>query len=66
MKLELDPQQQLEELRMILDSLTGVKNLDFREIQKADRRPSYPSKEPVEIVGDFLSSIRECVVEELL
>ena len=58
-KLELEPQTRLEELDLILAALHGTNNLDFRTIQQSRGLPSYPAKDPEEIVADYLTRIRE-------
>ena len=56
-KLELDQQGRKEELQWILDGLIGMRSLDF-----SNGLPSYPAKEPVDIVADFLRKVRETVL----
>ncbi|OCK87440.1 uncharacterized protein K441DRAFT_682663 [Cenococcum geophilum 1.58] len=63
-KMELDQQGRKQELKSILDALVGMKNLDLGEIRKENGLPSYPAKEPVDIVADYLSKVREHVLKE--
>jgi hypothetical protein len=60
-KLELDQQERPEELVLILKALDGMKNLDPEKIREADRFPSYPAKDPVDIVAEYLTKAREYV-----
>jgi hypothetical protein len=63
-KMELDQQGRKQELKSILDALVGMKNLDLDEIRMENGLPSYPAKEPVDIVADYLSKVRERVLEQ--
>jgi hypothetical protein len=65
-KLELDQQGREQELQCILDGLIGMRNLDLDEIRRESGLPSYPAKEPVDIVADYLSKVRGRLVEELI
>jgi hypothetical protein len=65
-KLELDQQRRSDELRMLLDALIGMGNLDVRKIEQASGLPPYPGKDPVELVGDYLSSVREHLMHLLV
>jgi hypothetical protein len=58
-KLDLDRQERSEELNMILNALVGTNNLDFDLIQQSQGLPSYPAKDPVDIVADYLEKVRE-------
>lgn len=62
-KLELLTQNRGEELDHILRALEGMKNLNFEHIEKSRGLPEYPAKEPVEIITDYLSLVREHVIE---
>ena len=62
-KLELDQQERPDELRMILKALRGMKNLDKRYIEESNGLPSYPSKDSVDIVAEYLSKVREYVID---
>ncbi|KAF2192229.1 hypothetical protein K469DRAFT_620267 [Zopfia rhizophila CBS 207.26] len=64
-KLELDQQGRTEELRMILDALNGMKNLSLTEIERSHGIPDYPAMSPVDIVADYLSKVREYLLETL-
>lgn len=66
MKLELEPQERIEELRSIISLLDGVDNLDSSKLAEAFRGiPQYPPKNAVEIVASFLTNIREYAIEQL-
>jgi hypothetical protein len=60
-KLELDEQERLDELDLILKALEGMKYMDPNHIQEAHRFPSHPAKDPVDIVADYLTRVREYV-----
>jgi hypothetical protein len=64
-KLQLDQQKREQELEWILEALKGMKS--GMETVKAGQGgiPDYPSRNPVDIVADFLKKVREKVVEEL-
>jgi hypothetical protein len=62
-KLELDQQERPDELQLILDALNGMKNLDFEEIKKRNGLPSYPGKDPVDMVAEYLSEVRKYVMK---
>jgi hypothetical protein len=64
-KMELDQQGRQQELQWILDALIGMNNLDIHEIRRTNGLPSYPAKEPVEIVADYLSRVRAELITEL-
>jgi len=64
-KMELDQQGRKQELKSILDALDGMKNLDLDKIRMENGLPSYPAREPVDIVADYLSKVREHVLKEL-
>lgn len=64
-KLELDEQRPSEELRMILEVLSGMGNLDLARLRGNGGLPSYPGKDPVDIVADFLGKVREHTLIEL-
>jgi hypothetical protein len=64
-KMELDQQGRKQELQWILDGLIGMRNLDLDRIRRENGLPSYPAKEPVDIVADYLSKVREKVIVEL-
>jgi hypothetical protein len=65
-KMELDQQGRKLELQLILDALIGMRNLDLDDIRREHGLPSYPAKEPVDIVADYLSKVREIVLGELV
>jgi hypothetical protein len=58
-KLELEQQSKSDELNLILAALHGTNNLDFRTIQQSQGLPSYPAKDSVQIVTDYLVKVRE-------
>jgi hypothetical protein len=66
-KLLLDKTTKRDEMRLILELLTGNKtenkHLKSDDGKDDDDRPStYPEKDPVKIVGDFLSGVRKHVM----
>ena len=65
-KLELEQQSRSDELSMILGALKGSNNLDYRTIKEAQGLPSYPAKDPVVIVADYLTKVREHLWGQLL
>ncbi|KAH8706945.1 hypothetical protein GQ44DRAFT_777606 [Phaeosphaeriaceae sp. PMI808] len=65
-KLQLDQQSREQELQWILDALVGMKNLDMDEVRKEQGLPSYPAKEPVDIVTDYLSKLRAHIKEKMI
>jgi hypothetical protein len=60
-KLELDQQERPDELELILKALESMKYLNPNEVQEADGFPSYPAKDPVDIVAEYLTRVREYV-----
>lgn len=62
-KLQLEEQGRLDELELVLKALDGMANLDLTQIVGSRGLPAYPSKEPVEIVTDYLTLFREHFVE---
>jgi hypothetical protein len=69
-KLLLDETMKRDEMRLILELLTGNKtenkHLKSDDGKDDDDRPStYPEKDPVKIVGDFLSGVRKHVMSRL-
>jgi hypothetical protein len=62
-KLELNQQERKQELQWILDGLIGMRNLDLDGIRGQNGLPSYPAREPVDIVADFLGKVREHFIE---
>ncbi|KAI9867895.1 MAG: hypothetical protein M1813_007717 [Trichoglossum hirsutum] len=64
-KLELEQQERPDELRMILSALIGMNDLDYSKIVESDGLPKYPTKDPVDIVAEYLSKIREYLVHTL-
>lgn len=64
-KMELDQSDTIQELKWIKEALIGMRNLDLDAIRGENGLPSYPAKEPVDIVADYLSHLREQLLEEL-
>ena len=64
-KMELDQQERSDELRMILDALNGMNNLDLKAIERSRGIPDYPAMDPVDIVADYLSKVRAHLVQTL-
>ena len=59
-KLELDIGQVSEELDLILQSLKGMRNLNFQHIQTSTGLrglPEYPYKSPEEITTEYLTNV---------
>jgi molecular chaperone DnaK (HSP70) len=63
-KLDLDVQPRFQELEGILDSLRGMKR-GMATVEAEGGHPQYPARNPVNIVGDYLTKIREIVVQHL-
>lgn len=57
-KLELEEQERREELRLILEALTAMGNLDISSIERSYGLPSYPGVDPMDIVTDYLTLVR--------
>lgn len=61
-KLDLQPQDtRLAELESALGVLQGTDNLSFANLCKIGANPAYPTKNPTEIITDYLTKICECV-----
>ncbi|EXJ56124.1 hypothetical protein A1O7_09055 [Cladophialophora yegresii CBS 114405] len=56
-KLQLEEQDRLDELDLLLKALDGMANLNLNAIVGSRGLPSYPAKEPVGIVTDYLSRL---------
>ncbi|ETI21666.1 hypothetical protein G647_08013 [Cladophialophora carrionii CBS 160.54] len=65
-KLQLEEQHRLDELDLLLKALDGMANLNLNAIVGNRGLPSYPAKEPVGIVTDYLSRLRAHFVEKEL
>ncbi|KAH0552832.1 hypothetical protein GP486_006968 [Trichoglossum hirsutum] len=65
-KLELEQQERPDELRMILEALIGMNDLDYSKIVGSAGLPQYPAKDPVDIVAEYLSKVREYLVQTIL
>jgi hypothetical protein len=64
-KLQLDEQDRLADLKGILESLEEIESLDQEGMRNAWGNPTTYAKEPVEIVGDYLSEVRQVAVREI-
>ncbi|KAH8676467.1 hypothetical protein BGZ60DRAFT_556052 [Tricladium varicosporioides] len=64
-KMELDQQTRLDELRLILEAVIGMENLDIRKVDQSNGQALAYSKTPEDIVADYLSEIREYLVKHL-
>lgn len=64
-KLELDDCERPEELGLILTALRGMENLDFEHIREQKGLPSYPAREPEQVIADYLSEVRKYVMAHL-
>lgn len=62
-KLQLEEQDRLEELSLVLKALDGMADLDIKKIEESKGLPSFPAKAPVEIVADYLSLVRQHLIE---
>lgn len=62
-KLQLEEQSRLEELDLIVKALDGMSNLGLRQITESRGLPSYPAKEPIEIVTEYLSLVCQHLIE---
>lgn len=60
-KLELQPQDsRFEELDLTFHALKGMGFLSFDNIRQNGPEPAYTSKEPQDIITDYLTKISEC------
>lgn len=60
-KLELQPQEtRFEELDLTFHALKNMGFLSFDHVQKSGPDPAYTSKEPRDIITDYLTRISEC------
>jgi hypothetical protein len=65
-KLELDEQEcKIDELEIILHSLDGMHDLDFKHVQETNGYPEYSPKKPDNVVKDFLEKVFARVMTEL-
>lgn len=62
-KLELDFQPVIGELDLILESLDGMRNLDFTQIKETGGHPPYTYKSAEQIVTDYLTKIFEWLLQ---
>jgi len=65
-KLQLDQQDRLDELKLLRDELTGMKDFDMTRVREQGGLPAYTGLEPVNIVADYLTKVQESVLKELL
>ncbi|KAF1993960.1 actin-like ATPase domain-containing protein [Amniculicola lignicola CBS 123094] len=65
-KLQLDQASRKQELQWILDALIGMKDLDMDEVRMEHGLPSYPAKDPVDIVTDYLIKLRAHIKEKII
>lgn len=64
-KLELQPQESLEELDMLMQVLKGTGFLAFNPTRDGETESNYAPKNPEEIITDYLTKIFECASVEL-
>ena len=64
-KLELEQQERRDELWIILTALVGMNNLEYSKIVESAGLPQYPTKDPVDIVAEYLSKVREHLVHTI-
>lgn len=65
MKLELDVQSASDELRFIQQTLDGMNNLHFRNIENPANQLQYTHKKPEVIITDYLGLIFDHIREEI-
>jgi hypothetical protein len=65
-KLQLDQASRKQELQWILDALIGMKNLDMDQVRMEHGLPTYPAKDPVDIVTDYLIKLRAHIKEKII
>jgi hypothetical protein len=64
-KLQLDQEDRLADLKSILESLEETENLDQEKIRKEWGNPSSLAQEPIDIVADYLTEVRQVAVREI-
>jgi len=64
-KLELDQQERPDELRLLLEAVIGMANLDVSKVDQSNGQALAYSKTPERIVADYLSHVREHLVRKL-
>jgi len=64
-KMELDQQERPDELRLILEAVDGMKNLDISKVDQSNGQALAYSRAPEDIVADYLSYVREYLVVKL-
>jgi hypothetical protein len=64
-KMELDQQTRPDELRLILEAVIGMANLDIRKVDQSNGQALAYSKAPEDIVADYLSDVRAYLVRKL-
>lgn len=62
-KLELDFQTVFGELDLILESLDGMKNLNFAHVKASGGDPPYTYKSAEQIVTDYLTKVFEFLLQ---
>jgi hypothetical protein len=62
-KLELDFQPVLGELDLILESLDGMKNLNFAHVKASGGDPPYTYKSSEQIVTDYLTKVFQWLLQ---
>ena len=61
-KLELDFQDnKSDELRLLIQVLDGMKNLSFDYVRRCKGYPEYTSKDPEQIITDYMIQIFKCL-----
>lgn len=61
-KLQLEHQEPLQELQNLLKAVMGMELLDISRVNQTNGLASSYSREPEDIVADYLSGIREYLV----
>jgi hypothetical protein len=65
-KLELEPQNRLQDLESLKAAIKGMESLDLGKIHLNPHGiPHYPGKTAVEIIADFLKRLREHAISTI-